>query len=91
MQISCAFDLFDCSEIRAADFRVLALVINIEQLACLTGIQKETAWTNELQCVPLGGVVTGCDRDATLRATMSYLKLDCWYRADADVDNAIAG
>jgi len=26
-----------------------------------------------------------------LRAAMSYLKLDCGYRADTDIDNAVSG
>ena len=91
MQIGRAFDLVDGSELGATDFRVLTLVIDIEQLARLGGVQKKAARTDELQRVPFGGIVTRCDRDTALRAPVSHLELNCGYGAEADVDNAVAG
>jgi hypothetical protein len=91
VQIRRAFDLFNGSEVSAADLRVLTLVIDIAQLARLAGIQKQTARTDELQRVPFGGIVTGGDRDAALRVPVSHLELNCRHGADADVENAIAG
>src|SRR5262249_23839946 len=91
VQIGCAFDLFDGSELGATDFRVLTLVIDIEQLARLAGIQKETARTDELQRVPFRRIVTRCDRDAALRAPVTHLELNSGHRTHADVDDAVAG
>ena len=91
MQISCASNLFDAPDLSACDLCVLALVIDIEQLARLFGIEEQTARTDELECVPLCGIVTRRNRDATLRPAVAHLKLNCGNRTHADIDHATSG
>jgi hypothetical protein len=69
----CAFDLFNCSDFVAADFCVFALVINIQQLARLSGVEKQSVGAYELQRVPLRGIVTRRDRDSAVCFAVSHL------------------
>ena len=74
----------------ACDLGVIALVINIEQFTRLTRIEKKTVRTDELQRVPLRGIVTRSDRDSPVRFSTPHLQLHCRHRNDTDVDDAAA-
>ncbi len=71
MQISRSGKLGNFSHFRAPDSRVFSLMVNIQQLTRLTGVQEKTALTDELQRVPFRRVMTCGNRNAAMGAMMT--------------------
>ena len=88
MRVRCAFNFVDRPDLGSTYLRVFALVIDVEQFARLSRIQKKSRWSNKLQGIPFGGIMTRGDRDAAVRMTLPHLQLHRRDRTHANVDNA---
>ena len=65
----------DLANPRAPHLRVIALIVDVEQLATAGGAQEQSVRADELQRVPLGRIVAGGDGDPAGGAQASHEEL----------------
>ena len=65
----------------------LALMVNIQKLFGLLGVQIESIATNKLQCIPGGRIVTGGNGDSSIRFEPGHGQLETGRRTNSKINN----
>ena len=80
----------DLSHVGARNLRVVALVVDVEQLAARRAAEEQSVAADELQRVPLWRIVAGRDGHAATGAQLADEQLHGRRRADPEVDDTAA-